>query len=297
MSPYRIALVAALVVAVTGCTGDPAPEQPEVAAAPSSSPSPSPSPSASSSDTVLHGAATGRTYRVRLAGDQTRITMTGGPGETLREDVAVAGRYVAPQVVPGGPLEGLSPNGRWLVLESHAPAPAERSVFLILTGRLGLERDTLDLPGRFTFDAWAPDGSVLYLIEHKPPAASGHYVVRAYDMQKQALRPDPVADKRNVGEQMAGRPVARAATPDNAVVATLYVRQGDGDEHGPFVHLLYAADGQALCVDLPPGTPVGTSSKLEYLSGSFLVLPGAPGRTDFRIDPVSGELTPAPEQG
>ncbi len=292
MSPYRIArraaVVAALAVTVTACAGTAAPDRPAVA------PAPAPSPSASSHDAVLRSAS-GRTYRIRNAGDRTEVTLTGAPGENLREDVGITGRYVAPQVVPGGPLEGLSPDGRWLVLETHSPAPGERSAFVLLTGTLQLERDTVDLPGRFTFDAWSPDGKVLYLIEHKPPAGSGHYVVRAYDMAKQSLRPEPIADKRNVDEQMAGQPVARAATPDGAVVATLYVRQGDDHDHGPFVHILYAADGQALCVDLPPGTPVGKGWELQHASGDF-VIARAPGHPAFRIDAVSGELTRA-QQG
>src|SRR3954470_3658775 len=95
---------------VAACTGDPDSEQTGVAApAPSAAASPSPSPSASSSDAVLHGAS-GRTYRIRIAADHPEISMTGGPGETLREHIAIPGRYVAPQVVPDGPLEGLSPD-------------------------------------------------------------------------------------------------------------------------------------------------------------------------------------------
>ena len=295
MRPHRIAVTAAVAVALASCTGDPGDTAGAAPTPARSSASAEPSPPAARSDAVLHSTL-GRTYRIRIDGERTEVTMTGGPGETLHEAVAVRGRYVAPQVVPGGPLEGLSPDGSRLVLESHAPAPAERSVFMFLTGQLRQDRDTLDLPGRFTFDAWSPDGSVLYLIEHKAPAGSGHYVVRAYDLQKQALRPDPVADKREVGEQMAGRPMVRAETPGGAVVATLYRRQGD-DEGTPFVHLLYTVEGLAMCVDLPPGTPLGTAVKLQHLSGDFLVMLGVRGHPDFRIDAVTGELTPAQEQG
>jgi hypothetical protein len=194
--------------------------------------------------------------------------------------------------VPGGPAEGLSPDGRWLVLESHPQGPGGRSVFLVLTGLLRLERETVDLPGRFTFDAWSTNGDVLYLVEHQPPDGSGNYRVRAFDMRRNTLRPEPVADKRDVGEQMAGRPLARAANPSGAVVATLYVRQGDGDEHGPFVHLLYVDEGLALCVDLPHGTPVGPGWSMQHV-GSGFVLSSGEGRPAFRIDATSGELTPA----
>ncbi len=286
MSASRVTAVATLALALvlTGCTGTP-----EGTPAARATPSSSPSPSSSASEAMLSG-ATGRTYIIRTAADRTDVTMHGGHNEPVLEEFGTPGRYVAPQVVPGGPREGLSPDGRWLVLESHAPAPNERSVFLVLTGTLRLERETIDLPGRFTFDAWSPDGNVLYLIEHKPPAGEGHYVVRAYDMRTQKLRPEPIADKRNVEEQMAGQPVARATTPDGAVVATLYVRQGDDHDHGPFVHLLYAADGQALCVDLPHGTPVGPGWGLQHAAGDFVVT-RAPRQAAFRIDAVSGEVT------
>ena len=281
----RIAAVAVLAFSVPACTGAEA-EPPRPAAVAS--------PTASSTETVLEGTS-GRTYRIRITGDRTDVTLTGRPGENLHQELGVPGRYVAPRVVPDGPLEGLSPDGRWLVLESHAPAPAERSVFLILTGMLRLERDTVDLPGRFTFDAWSPTGDVLYLIEHQPPAGSGHYAVRAYDMATQSLRPEPVADKREIGEQMAGQPVARATSPDGATVATLYVRQGDDEDHGPFVHVLYTKEGLAMCVDLPRGTPVRKGWGLRHAGGDF-VITRAPGRPAFRFDPVNGELTRTPDQ-
>jgi hypothetical protein len=279
----RAAAVAVLALTLTACTSRATEEQPTPAAVAS--------PTASSSDAVLTGPS-GRTYRIRLTGDRTDVTLTGAAGENLTQEFSIPGRYMAPQVVPDGPLEGLSPDGHWLVLKSHAPAPNERSVFLILTGMLRLERETIDLPGRFTFDAWSPDGGTLYLIEHQPPAGSGHYVVRAYDMKTQSLRPDPVADKRNAGEEMAGQPLARATSPDGATVATLYVRQGDEADHGPFVHVLYTKEGLAMCVDLPASTPVRKGWGLQHASGDFVVTQ-PPGRPAFRIDAVSGELTPA----
>ncbi len=287
MSASRVTAVATLALALvlTACTGTP--EGTPAARATTSS---SPSPSSSASEAMLSG-ATGRTYIIRTAADRTDVTMHGGHNEPVLEEFGTPGRYVAPQVVPGGPREGLSPDGRWLVLESHAPAPNERSVFLVLTGTLRLERETIDLPGRFTFDAWSPDGNVLYLIEHKPPAGEGHYVVRAYDMRTQKLRPEPIADKRNVEEQMAGQPVARGTTPGNDVVATLYLRQGEeAKEHGPFVHLLYVDEGLALCVDLPPATPVAAGWTLKHERGSFVV-GDRTGSPAFRIDPTSGEVT------
>jgi hypothetical protein len=177
---------------------------------------------------VLRSAA-GRQYQIRVTGDWTTVTALGPHGEPQLQTFGALGRYAAPQVVPGGPPEGSSPDGRWLVLEAQTPAPQETSNFLVLTSELQREHEPVVLPGHFTFDAWSPSGDVLYLVEHKPPAGSGHYVVRAYDMKTQSLRPQPVADKRNLEEEMAGQPVARAATADGAVVATLYVRPAHDD--------------------------------------------------------------------
>ena len=232
-----VVLTVALSLAGTACTGVADPEQAatrpsEAAASPSAPTRAAPAP-----ETVLRSAA-GRQYQIRVTGDWTTVTALGPHGEPQLQTFGALGRYAAPQVVPGGPLEGSSPDGRWLVLEAQTPAPQETSNFLVLTSELQREHEPVVLPGHFTFDAWSPSGDVLYLVEHKPPAGSGHYVVRAYDMKTQSLRPQPVADKRNLEEEMAGQPVARAATADGVVVATLCMRPAHDDEHGPFVHVL-----------------------------------------------------------
>ena len=64
------------------------------------------------------------------------------------------------------------------------------------------------------------------------------------------VQPGFIADKRELDEPMAGYPLARASRPDGAWVYTLY----QGPEHA-FVHALAAAEGYALCIDLPGGAP------------------------------------------
>jgi hypothetical protein len=147
------------------------------------------------------------------------------------------------------------------------------------------------LPGHHTFDAWSPDGGLLYTIEHRPPAGSGHYQVRVYDVAARGLREGPVADKRTLDEVMDGRPVARAATPDGATVATLYLpAPGGGHRHGPFVHLLDTRNAQALCVDLPETVETGWT--LRYAAGK-VQLRDPRGAVTHLLDPLSGELAQA----
>ena len=55
-----------------------------------------------------------------------------------------------------------------------------------------------------------------------------------------------IADKRSGWTAMQGELIARATTADGAWVYTLY-----GSDTRAFVHALNAAQGYAVCVDLP----------------------------------------------
>jgi hypothetical protein len=108
----------------------------------------------------------------------------------------------------------------------------------------------VELPGAFTYDAVSPDGSTIYVIEHLATPPAGHYQVRAVDVASGALKEGVIVDKRNVGEAMAGSPVAQLRR-DDGLVFTLY----RGIEH-PFIHALDTVQGFAVCIDLP-ATPGG----------------------------------------
>jgi len=58
-----------------------------------------------------------------------------------------------------------------------------------------------------------------------------------------------VVDKRELGEQMRGYPVARTTSARGEWVYTLYTRSPGGGR--PFVHALNAAARTAFCIDLP----------------------------------------------
>jgi hypothetical protein len=231
--------------------------------------------------------AGGRRYTVQADGTDTVLRAFARGATTPSAQRRVPGRWALPRVVPGGPLEGLTPDGRHLALES--PPTAGRTRFALVPTTLAGAPAVVTLPGEHTFDAWSPSGNFLFTIEHMPPAGSGHYRVRVYDVPGGALQPQPVADKRTLDEVMDGSPAARAATPDGATVATLYLpAAGGGHRHGPFVHLLNTRDAVALCVDLP--AEVGTGWSLRHAAGRIQLL-DAGGAVSRLIDPVTGELT------
>jgi hypothetical protein len=119
----------------------------------------------------------------------------------------------------------------------HAPVPPA-------VGPLELGR-IIEVPGPLDFDALSPDGSVLYVVEHLDDVAGGAYQVRSIDTATGRMDDVPLADKRNVDEAMAGRPITQLRT-DGGMIYTLY----RGTEH-PFVHALHSAEKWALCIDLP----------------------------------------------
>jgi hypothetical protein len=157
------------------------------------------------------------------------------------------GTWGIPSVTSTGVAGGLSPDGRSLVL-SEAPSYGglrSQSRFLVLsTATLALE-DTLVLHGEFGFDTLSPDGSTMYVIQHRSRADLNAYVVRAYDLPQHRLLPGTIVAKGETGS-MRGYPVARATSSRGTWVYTLYNRQNGN----PFIHALNAGGRYAVCIDL-----------------------------------------------
>lgn len=178
----------------------------------------------------------------------------------LVRTVRLAGHFEQPRVVPSAPVEGASNDGRIVVLQQVADGT--RSRFAVLDGALSEPARIVELPAGFSYDALSPDGSDLYLIEHLGAAPSERYQVRVYALDAGRLEDWVIADKNRIGAWMAGHPTSRWTSTDGAVVATLYERDGGA----PFVHVLYAAQGYAICVDLPysavGGRLAGTASEV-----------------------------------
>jgi DNA-binding beta-propeller fold protein YncE len=168
-------------------------------------------------------------------------------GRQLRS-VTIPGRYRLPVIGAAGTPDGLSGDGGTLALVNVADIPVSR--FALLRTDLAKPPELVDLPGRFEFDALSPDGSRLFVIEHLAGADRSAYRVRFYDRGADRLDPNVIVDKRDAWEtSMSGYPNTRVTGPGGAWVFTLYRNA----HHGPFVHALNAADGYAMCIDLPKG--------------------------------------------
>jgi hypothetical protein len=143
---------------------------------------------------------------------------------------------------------------------------------------------TIELKGAFDFDALSPSGDVLYVVEHLD-GQTGSYQVRAVDVATGYLRDQVIADKRNIGEAMAGWPIAQLRRPDG-IVLTLY----RGAEH-PFVHALNTAEAWAVCLDLPAN---GASDAVA--ARDWGLAPSADGKTVYAINAnlgLAAEINPS----
>jgi hypothetical protein len=178
-----------------------------------------------------------------------RIDLTSG--RTLGS-VRLAGRWTLPATVIGGAPDAATADGRTLVL---ARAGARATRFALVDASLRRPPRTITLPGRFAFDAIAPDAQRMFLIEQRP---GGHYLVRDYDLARGELEPGAVVDKAEPDEPMEGQPVARAVPASGPWVYTLYRKP-----EGPFVHALNT-EGFALCLDLPAAARSGPGAAREW---------------------------------
>jgi hypothetical protein len=169
-----------------------------------------------------------------------------------KQSVSIAGNWGFPLVTLREDVGGLSADGRTLVLAqgnvAHpSGALARKSSFAVLRTSPLQVREVVALKGDFGFDALSPDGGTLYLIQHVSQQKLFTYRVRAYDLDANRLLPQPIADKRQLGWNMEGFPVARTTTADGGWVYTFY---SNGDNY-PFVHALDTVHRSAVCVGIP----------------------------------------------
>ena len=188
----------------------------------------------------------GLRYTAAVAGGGTVVAKLATDGGRLERSTYVDSRLVVPSVAYDGSASGLSADGRTLVLaQPGVRFPQTRSDFAVFdTRRLKLV-ERISLPGTFSFDAISPDGRSLYLIEYTSPRDLTQYEVRAYDLARDRLEPDPIIDPEESSEDMYGSPVTRSMSPDGRWAYTLY----DGAEY-PFIHALDTERGTAVCIDL-----------------------------------------------
>jgi len=236
---------------------------------------------------------------------QRLVTAKADPVGTIVRDVAtedtssavvldLKGRWRLPTIGTDRNPAGVSADGSTIALVSADALAADAanpiSRFAIVqhvngaqptrtrTAPLRLMK-TIELPGRFEFDAISPDGTILYVVEHLGGQA-GSYQVRAVDVATGMLRDGVIVDKSNIGEAMAGWPVGQMRRSDG-VVLTVY----RGLEH-PFIHALNTVQAWAICIDLPAA---GTSD--TGAAGDWGLAAGPGGRSLYAVNATLGIAT------
>jgi hypothetical protein len=201
-------------------------------------------------------------------------------GSLIMSSQSIPGSYGVPMLTSSGPGGGMFRDGNSFVLQSTGLFKTTQFIVLS-TVDLGV-RDQFVLKGTFAFDALSPDGSKMYLIQHKSAQDVQHYIVRAYDLNAHALVPGRIADKTQRSWVMQGWAVARTTTANGRWAYTLYANPGGF----PFVHALDTVKGVAHCVGVPwPQTDKNQDEvfgfKLE-LSGKKLLVKASSGST-YRV--------------
>lgn len=198
----------------------------------------------------------------------------------------VDGVYGIPAMISTGVGLGMFRDGSAFVLQSVSNR-GSTSFAVVRTADLRV-RETIVLSGSYAFDALSPDGSRMYVIEHRSGDLQ-HYVVRAYDLSEHTLLPGRIADKAQKSWVMQGYPTARVATTTGRWVYTLYSNPGGF----PFVHALDTVRGVAHCVGIGwKGSQDPLSQYRLALKGSRLLVLRPSGSTYRSIDRRTWAVAP-----
>lgn len=209
-------------------------------------------------------------YVTLTTGRQTVVSVVRRRGGQITRWRLVRGYFGVPVVTLDGRTEGVSRDGRILVLA--APAGGRTTQFaLIETKTLRLRRITL--PGSWSFDAISPDAATLFLVQYSGTGPSASYRVRAYDVAAGRLLPNPIVDRSVGAKLMIGQALTRATTRDGRWAHTLYAKP-----KYPFIHALDSVRRKALCIDLPVGLSKSRQMGLRLKLGSGRMLEVRNGR-------------------
>ena len=190
----------------------------------------------------------GTTRYVAIPSDRTTAiaAVRTSDGRVLRY-ATIRGTFGVPVVAFDGTTEGLSRDGKTLVLATYAGASDQKTRFAVLrTTPLRLKK-MVTLSGTWSYDALSPDGRTLYAIQYLGTGPNPRYNVRAVSLVTGKPIGGAIVDKRNPDEEMNGAPWARAFGADDGWAYTLYVKP----RGTAFVHALDTARRRAFCVDLP----------------------------------------------
>lgn len=166
-------------------------------------------------------------------------------GRVLRYST-IRGAFGIPLVAFDGTAEGISRDGRTLVLADVGANQKETRFAVLSTATLRL-RKAITLPGLWAYDALSPDGRMLYATQYLGTGPNPRYSVRAVSLVTGKPVGGALVDKREPDEEMNGSPWARARSANGAWAYTLYAKPNGT----AFVHALDTAHRRAYCVDLP----------------------------------------------
>ena len=147
---------------------------------------------------------------------------------------------------------------------------------------------TIELDGLVEPEAFAADGSLLFVIDHRAGAQPGTYRIRPLDLATGSLQDALGPTKVPLDEDMRGRGVRQVWSPDGTRLYTLYLRQsphGGGEPTVGLVHVLDLVEEWAYCIDLPAGFGAGGEGSAALAvspdSTTLAVVDGAAGQVAF----------------
>jgi hypothetical protein len=166
-------------------------------------------------------------------------------GRVLRY-ATIRGAFGIPLVAFDGTAEGISRDGKTLVLADLGANQSETHFAVLNTATLRLKQ-AITLPGLWAYDALSPNGRMLYATQYLGTEANARYNVRSVSLVTGKPVGGALVDRREPDEEMNGAPWARTRSGNGAWAYTLYAKpNGTG-----FVHALDTAKRRAFCVDLP----------------------------------------------
>jgi hypothetical protein len=201
-------------------------------------------------DGTVDAASAVRYVALAAAKTTTVAAVRTSDGRVLRY-ATIRGAFGIPLVAFDGTAEGISSDGKTLVLADVGARPDETRFAVLSTKTLRL-RKAVTLPGLWAYDALSPNGRTLYATQYLGTGANARYNVRSVSLVTGEPVGGAIIDRREPDEEMNGSPWARTRSANGAWAYTLYAKpNGTG-----FVHALDTAKRRAFCVDLPWRTSV-----------------------------------------
>jgi len=198
-----------------------------------------------------------RLYTATAANGHTTISVIDTLSGSRIRSFSIAGMYSTAATSYDSAV--LSASGQWLALRElgQGGQGVNETTIALVDTRAGKLTKMIHLGGDYTLDAMSPGGKALYVLQ-KLNDTVGHYYVRVYNVDENALEDTPIVDKTvsdpNGDPNMTGVGLARQVSAGGTYAYTLYI---DTRRNYAFIHELPLNDQVyppiAHCIDLPVG--------------------------------------------